>query len=286
MDIFQIQTGLYGGQRVLEITADEHAAHRLARHVLIDAGDFERRYELLLGNFLAWEEFCTVSQLRFELTKDIGYEHGDMLMMEANRYIINVFSSGRSYIDQVMRDFKMVGEEGAFNNYATDLTNAAYDRSLFYRLTCALRNRSQHRSLLVDHLNAGSPKDGKETIAFHAFKARIADDPKFKKSVLAEMPDKIDLHAMLRGYMTEVSGIHIALRAFVRPNVDLSRALFTSSIKRYAALQNDPEDVSKDGIGVETIHIRDNTVVETVPLILKWDNNRMKLAEKNRYPIK
>lgn len=286
VDIFQIQTGRYGGQRVVEITADEHADHRMARHCLIDAGNFERRFELLLGNFLAWEEFCAVSQLRFELIKDIGYEQGDILIMEANRHIINVFTSGKTYIDQVKQDFKFLGEDGAFSKHAVALTKAAYDRSLFYRLTYELRNRSQHRALVVDGMNAGSPKDGKETIAFHCFKAKIAEDGKFKKSVLEEAPEKIDLHAMLRGYMTEVSGIHIALRAKVRQEVDRSRALFAASIKRYAAAQQDPKDVSKDGVGVEAIHIRDDTVVEAVPLILKWDNTRKKLAEKNRYPIK
>lgn len=287
MDSYQIRAGWLGARHAIDIAAEDHAAHVLARQCLIDAGSFERRYEMLLGNFLAWEEFCAVSQLRFELVMDFSYEQGDILIMEANRHVINVFTSGLAYVDQVKRDFTFLGEEDEFSNHATSLVHAAYGRSFDYRLTTQLRNRAQHRTLPVDGFDAGGPKDGKNIIAFYCAKAKIVQNPgKFKKAVLDEAPEKIDLHSTLRGYMTELSGVHIALRAKIRPEVDRSRALFTSSIKAYAAAQKDSKQLPKGGVGIESVYMRDGTIVESVPLLLKWDDTRKRLAEKNRYPIK
>lgn len=286
MDSYSIRGLYYGPQHIIETDADQHAAHVRARHCLIDAGSFERRFELLRGNFKAWEEFCAVTQLGFELDNAVGYEDGDELIMEANRHILNVFSSGKTYVDQVGRDFDFLGED-AFAAHVKKLLNDAHARSLDYRLVYNLRNRAQHRALPVDGFDAGTKTEDKESVAFYCSKAAIAADPgKFKKTVLEEAPDKIDMRSILRGYMSEVSGVHIALRAKVRPVVDHSRTLFTESIKAYTAAQADPKRVSKTGIGLFSVHMRGDTIVEQIPLLLDWDNKRMKLAEKNRYPIK
>jgi hypothetical protein len=276
----------YGAQQIIATDAEQHAAHVRARHCLIDAGSFERRYELLRGNFKAWEEFCVITQLSFELDRVIGYEDGDELIMAANRLILNVFSSGRTYADQVGRDFDFLGEY-PFAAHVKKLFNDAHARSLDYRLVYNLRNRAQHRALPVDGFDAGTKTENKESVAFYCSKAAIAADPgKFKKAVLDEAPDKIDMRSILRGYMREVSGVHVALRAKIRPEVDKSRKLFTDSIKAYAAAQADPKKASKTGIGLFSVHMQGDTIVEQIPLLLEWDNKRMQLAEKNHYSIK
>jgi hypothetical protein len=66
------------------------------------------RYELMIANFLAFEEFCAVAHLRNKVRMDWGYESGDAVIMEANRHIINVFTSGKAYTDQVVRDFDLL----------------------------------------------------------------------------------------------------------------------------------------------------------------------------------
>lgn len=54
----------------------------------------------------------------------------------------------------------------------------------------------------------------------------------------------------------------------------------------YAAAQKDPKPLPNGGVGIESVYMRDGTIVESVPLLLKWDDTRKRLAEKNRYPIK
>ena len=286
MDTYQIRSMHIGPQVTIETSLEHYAEHVQARKCLVDAGNFERRYELLLGNFLAFEDFCATSQLRNEIAMDWGYERGDALIMEANRHVINIFTSGKSYVDQVGRDFRFLCDEDGFDKHSAALISASFDRSFDYRMTCQLRDRSQHRALPVDGFDAGAKSAGRESIRFYCSKAKIVADPgKFKRVVLEEAPDKIDLRSMIRGYMREVSGIHIGLRAKVRLDVDKSRALFKNSVQRYAAVQTDLSSVSKTGIGLASVHLRDNVVVDTVPLLLNWDDTRKKLAQKNSRPI-
>lgn len=282
MDSYQLRGAHIGPQNVIEITADRHASYVKARHCLIDAGNFERRYELMMGNFLEFEEFCAVSHLRNEMRMDWGYESGDALIMEANRHIINVFTSGKTYVDQVGRDFKSFGDAGEFASNVKALASASYDASHDYRMTCQLRDRAQHRALPVDGYDGA-----KDEIGFYTSKAKIAADRgSFKKLILDEASDKIYLRKTLRGYMRELSGMHVALRSLVEPEVVASRALLAAAIAQYAQGQKERSHVSSTGIGLESVHYRNSASIDAVPLLLNWDDNRIRLAQKNRFQIR
>lgn len=282
MDIYQLRGAHIGPQTILEISQDRHVALANARHCLIDAGSFERRYELLMGNFLAFEEFCAVAHLRSELRKDWSYETGDALLMEANRHVINLFTSGKTYMDQVARDFKSFGEEGEFSRQAKHLAAAAYDNCLAYRLTCQLRDRSQHRALPVDGQEGGRGEHG-----LYASKDRIvADRGKFKKSILDETPDRVYLRRILREYMREVNGIHLSLRSLVNDHVESSRQTVEAAIADYGQAQQFKGHASATGIGLESCHYHDHSVVEAVPLLLNWDDLRLALARKNSFKLR
>lgn len=47
-----------GPQTIVEISKARYELLGKARRTLVDAGAFEERYELLLGNFTAFEMFC------------------------------------------------------------------------------------------------------------------------------------------------------------------------------------------------------------------------------------
>jgi len=118
MDTYQLKGAHIGPQTIVEINADRHEALARARQCLVDAGNFERRYALLVGNFLALEEFTAITHLRGEVRWDIGYESGDTVLLEANRHVINFFTSAKAYVDQVNSDFKVLGAEDWFHEQA------------------------------------------------------------------------------------------------------------------------------------------------------------------------
>lgn len=288
MDSHYLRALHFGPQSVIPISLERHADHVRARQCLVDAGEFERRYELVLGNFLAFEDFCAHWMLRGEIEMDHSYDRWATVIMDANRHILNLLSSGRTYLDQVVRDFKLFGSEGEFMTRAEELMKEAYDVSKEYRLVAQLRNRVQHRALPVDGMDSsiGPPADKTQPMMFYCYKAKIAADRgRFKQRVLDECDDKIDLRAAMRGCMTQMSGIHIALRKLVNKECERSRGIITSAIAEYSAEQ-EKKSSSTPGIGLASVVMREGKIAESVPLLLNWDDTRVKLAEKNRFAIK
>lgn len=288
MDSYFLRAMHIGSQYVIPISLERHADHVRARQCLVDAGEFERRYELVLGNFLAFEDFCAHWALRGEIEMDHSYERWATVIMDANRHILNLLSSARTYIDQVVRDFELFGTKREFKIRAKMLMKEAYDTSKDYRIVDQLRNRVQHQALPVDGMSSsiGPTADKSETMMFYCEKARIAaDQGKFKQRVLDECDDKIDLRALMRGCMTEMSRIHIALRELVNKECERSRGIITSAIAEYAAEQEDKSS-STSVIGLASVVMRDDKIVESVPLLLNWDDTRVKLASKNRFTLK
>jgi len=278
-----------GPQNIVPITAERHLEHAAARRCLIDAGDFERRYELLKGNFLAWEDFCAQWDLRATIDFDHTYDRWAAVILEADRHIMNLLSTGRTYVDQVVRDFTSFGGEGHFAEKAKELMHAAYDRSFDYRFIYELRDRAQHRALPVDGIDGGiRPKAGdSERTLFYASKKRIESDRgKFKKRVLDEAGEKIDLRLLLRGYMTEMSKIHIALRETVEAECLRSRATINLAIKDYVSAQEEDGSSGNKALGLASVVEAEDSICDIVPLLLDWDDVRVKLAATNRFPIK
>lgn len=287
MDVYQLSGGFTSSVHPVDISAEQHTALVYARQCLIDAGNFERRYELLLGNYLAFEEFCAVAHLRSQIRMDWSYETGDGLIMEANRHVINVLASGKSYVDQVCRDFKGLGAHLDFAAQATTLLGRAFDESLDYRLAYQLRDRAQHRAMPVDGFDGGPSTREHEDVWFYCSKAKIEADPgKFKPRILKQAPDKMYLRPLLGGYVAQLSRVHVALRELVSGEILTSRTLLTTSIQAYAEAQPPQAQAVHTGIGIESWHVRDGVVLERVPLLLNWDDNRKRLAEKNRFAIR
>ncbi len=287
MDSYFLRALHIGPQYVIPISAERHAEHVRARQCLVDAGEFERRYELLLGNFLAFEDFCAHWTLRGNIEMDHGYDRSAMLILEANRHVLNLLSSGKTYLDQVVRDFKLFGGTGEFETRARMLMKEAYDSSKDYRIMGQLRDRAQHRALPVDSISSsvGRTADKSEAMVFYCDKANIvADQGKFKQRVLDECDDKIDLRALMRGCMTQMCGIHVALRELVNKECERSRCIIKSAIAEYAAKQEDKS--SPPGLAVASVVMRDEEIADSALLLLDWDDTRLKLAGKNRFKIK
>lgn len=92
-------------QVILEIDEARYVRLADARKTLVDAGAFEQRYELLLGNFLAYEMFCAETSLRGSVELDFRYQTWARVISEANRHAVNFLTTTRQYADHVVRDF-------------------------------------------------------------------------------------------------------------------------------------------------------------------------------------
>ncbi|CAD0336486.1 hypothetical protein [Xanthomonas hortorum] len=132
-------------QFLIEIEETRYTLLANARKTLIDAGTFEQHYELLLGNFKAYEIFCAQVSLQSSIEIAFGYDTWGEILSEANRNVINFLTTTKMYADQVGRNFKHVELGESFSKQAARLLSEAYDISLAYRFLYELRNHVQHR---------------------------------------------------------------------------------------------------------------------------------------------
>lgn len=283
---FWLRRAAMGPQAMVPIDADRYAALCRARTTFIDAGAFEQRYEILLGNHLALEQFCAEWSLRGEVEMDHRYETGARVILEANRHVMNLLSAARSYADHVVRDFDHLGLSPAFKDQAETLMSEAYDRSLPYRIVCALRNYVQHRATPVhgttSHMKS---KCWADALSIYCDRKMLKEEGKFKASVLAEMEDLTDLKLVAREYMHGVSGVHVELRKRVDGHCREARRLHEEAIAEFVAAQGEPEP-GTPGIGLTVCREVEGKFIDAHPILLAWDDVRRLLAGKNRYAYK
>jgi phosphate uptake regulator len=147
-----------------------------------------------------------------------------------------------------------------------------------------LRNYVQHRGIPVHQLEFGGAWSGgaeNRKLEFRpglfASKEFLSEGKTFKRTVLNEMPDRVDLHAAVLRYVECISTIHDCARSLVNPRSSAARKLIEEAHAIYAeyspgknsalaAIRRDPEG-------------RD---LDHVPLLLEWDDVRLELYRRNR----
>jgi hypothetical protein len=257
----------------VDITDAEFNALKASRKVLSDALGFEQRYELLLGNYLEFEVGAT--RLSLEAVSGMDYRTylpGAKALLEGNRLLMNVMTASRTYIDQVKHDFKGVELEPGFGAAACELLSVQFDASFDYRFMEALRNHAQHRGMPAHGYS--SAEGLHNALTFRSMKRELIDAGDFKKSVLNEMPEQVDLRQGARRYVECLSAVHVALRALVLPFIERARRDIELAIDRYKAKNHG------QALGLHA-HRAVNGVEEWVGLMVEWDDVRMHLANKN-----
>jgi len=270
---------------MVSIDANHYAALCAARATFVDAGAFEQRYEILLGNYLALEQFCAEWSLRRKIEMDYRYETGARIILEANRHVMNLLSAARAYADHVVRDFGHLGLSPPFKEQAEVLMSEEYDRNLSYRIVCALRNYVQHRATPVHGATGRKGESWAEALVIYCQRKALLEEGKFKAAVLAEMDEQTDLRLVARNYMHGVSRVHVELRKRVDEHCRNARRLHEEAISQFVDAQSEPE-AGTAGVGLTVCREHNGEYVDAHPILLAWDDVRQLLAEKNRYAFK
>lgn len=279
---YVLEQRIIGRRKTVTITEDEFLALENARHVLSEALEFEQRYELLVGNFIAMELAITELCLRSTVEPQYAYSDIARVIQETNRHIVNLLTAARSYIDQVKQDFKMLPLNPTFFEAVKTLLREEYDSSLEYRFMEALRNYTQHCAFPATGFSDAAVLDHDangwaESLTISASKEELFQDKEFKQKFLEALPAKIDLRHYGRGYVRCLGKAHIALRSLVDPMVVESRNLLDTTIKTYSDGGAHPTV----GLGARRL----GTQPQDIPVLTDWDDVRLKLAKKNSSPV-
>ncbi|CAN7263001.1 hypothetical protein LJR189_001065 [Acidovorax delafieldii] len=276
-----LEQRVLGPHVTLAITQKRYEELSHAREVLSEALTFEQRYELLLGNFIAMELALTETCLRAKIEPQFGYLESAATLETANRHVVNLLTAMRGYVDQVVQDFKCLAINPSFGSLAELEITSTFNRSPDYRFMYSLRNHVQHKATAIHGLEqkSGMGDDANgwaELIKFFAIKTTLSNDRDFKKRVLDEHPEKIDVRRCARQSVHELGLTHLKLRDASSEHVNRARVTIQSAIQDYTTAG------ANSVLGLCARHV--GNAAKDVPLLLNWDDVRLKLVEKNASP--
>lgn len=272
---------ILGPQNAITLTQGAFEKILNARDILRDAKDFEERYEMLLGNFLDLEKFFSDYTIESQLSFSYKYENLSVIFMDANRRVMNLLTTFKSYLDQSPRDFKKCNIP--FKERFKAATKNSYDQSKAYRFISALRNHVQHHSPPVHRIKSGGRSEAwPEPIKFICEPKYLLENIDFKRAALEGLDEEIDLREQIRDFMVEMSKIHLSLRAEMEEQVKFARKIFEQTIEDYIVQQAEPASA----LGLAICVKFGDKYVSKQSVMLDWDDTRERLVEKNSHILR
>ncbi|MEM7611168.1 MAG: hypothetical protein AAF270_05800 [Pseudomonadota bacterium] len=269
----------------IELDEEQFDAIGLAVETLSEARSFEEKLELLLANYVDIETEALRIATDLMVRGFRGYEQSYDARLSINRRVISLLTTARLYIDSVSRHIGCIMGTNFNKKRVKEKFSHHYDKTFDYRFMEALRNSVQHHAIPCDSFSFPMMRDESDEsepilYSFDAYvlKMELKKDKKFKKSILDEMPDKVDICQASREYIDAVMAVHIELRDLIEDEVGRARELVQDYRNKYRSLYE-----GKNPIGLKAICRNDDgTPSHTIDLLLDWDNQRARLAKLNR----
>lgn len=267
----------------IELSADEYAALREARTTLTNAFAIEEKYEIVVSNFLDLEKEMLSAAADAMVRRTTDYSEFFEIRSALNIRMVNLLSSTRLYLDQLPQHINLCLPQ---NPAATDLFKSRcskeYDAKFEYRFMEALRNHIQHRGIAVHYARQGyrwtSIEDDGQlefNMDLAAKRKDLEEDEKFKKSILTEMPEEVDLKAAARIYVGSISTVNEYVREMVDEPAKAARLLIEAAHSRYSEME--PGKTT----GLVAVQTENDKKISSVPLLLDWDDVRLELQSRN-----
>jgi hypothetical protein len=161
-----------------------------------------------------------------------------------------------------------------------------YDGSFESRFMEALRNHVQHRGIPVHSTTlpgkwTSFDENGELEFSLNmgSLRSFLQEDSEFKKSVLEEMGERVDLKVATRSYIECLNRVHCNGREMIAHASNAARALVEKARKLYSGVY----DESLAGLSACAWSDEGENALQqsTVPLWLDWDDIRLRLIEKN-----
>lgn len=267
----------------IDLDVNEFEEVKRSRETLANGLAIEEKYEIFVSNYLEFEkellEFAALSMVR----NPYDYEDFFRVRTEFNRRIVNILTAARLYVDQLLQHVKVILPD-KFNveEEIKNLFSKEYEECFEYRFMEALRNYVQHRGIPVhwtqfNHSRRDSEEEPRFMVSMEvgSSKDRL-QDPKFKKEVFNETPAQIDLKMATRKYVESISRVHSNARKLIEQSVEKARAVIENARASYQKVY------TESLTGLCAICRNENDELDdTIPLLLDWDDIRVRLITRN-----
>jgi hypothetical protein len=293
--LYGLKIETFGKSPIVEITEDEFVLARDSMRLLIDALEAEEGLNLVLENYIEYETELFSDALRSLVQQPHTWSEFNEKIYDVNRRVVNLLSGCRSYVDQT-RHFlsRHFGSDSEELSKFCDLAKFQYEERLGYRAMEELRNTAQHRGIAVHSLSYNHWKNGKESNMVHKntlspfiHPAILAEDKKFKKSILNELiskDKKVNLRPLINSYVAGIVNLHLKVREILVPRIDSAEKFIISLIKRYQSKRQGncngliAAKFDKNGIRIDRVPLFDDHI--TRRKILEKRTNRAPTIEK------
>jgi hypothetical protein len=268
----------------IEITYSEYRDLECAHQILSNAKDIEVKYDIVISNYLEFEKQILQNAATFMIRNITDYQSIFEIQQSLNIRMVNLLTATRLYIDQLKRNvINCFPKEPPADDIVNKFFSNEYDENKEYRFMEALRNYVQHRGMpvhMTQHGQRWTSLEGDGLLEYNlelsSDFSRLMQDSKFKKSVLNEINEKIDLKASTRSYIESISNIHESVRGFIAVPVMEARQLIENTHLRF------PSKYGKNLTSLTACKQADGGKLKSLPLLLEWDNVRLELQKRNK----
>jgi hypothetical protein len=267
----------------LPIDSERFLLLKNARRILSEAFSIEEEYEMIIYNYIELEKKSINTSISNMVRNYRGYFDSFDARLALNIKLMNLFTTVKLYHDRLVAHCASCLPKESGTQEAIDLLfSTEYDKNFEYRFMEALRNYNQHYGTAVHLVSFGSRWTSHDdqgllefSSSFMADKKFLSKDEYFKKKVLDEMPEKVDLISASRCYVEAISSIHTSARKMISKSINEARTVIQTAIDDYKL------DYKKDFVSLSAYMFDSENKKDEVLLILEWDNIRIELENRN-----
>ena len=279
-----LRIGALGQFPELEVDRARFEKLRASRPILTHALAIEEKYSIIITNFLELEREAINVSISKMVQSQIEYKDFFNVRLVLNTCLVNLLTSVRLYIDQLSSHIcACLPNDIKSKSNTKALLSAEYDSCFEYRFMEALRNYVQHSGIPVHSVTTGAKWTSQDddglleySLYFGTQRKELASDGGFKKQILDEMPEEVNLKLASRIYVEAISNIHAQARSYIEAEVEFSRRMIDLAIRDYMVVYE------KEPIGLFAYEFQGEEKVEEVPILTKWDDVRRELIKRNR----
>jgi hypothetical protein len=261
-----------------------------ARQALVDVGFYEESFELLVGNYKAFELFCVARSLDSRIGGDYRIEPASNVISEANRLLTNFLTSVRSYTDQTRSAFKTTNAGSEFRAHVKSKLEGLRTSSESFPLLEVVRNYAQHVGMPVDSIQSNWSHDSHWSegaipyVAGDTIAPSASSNRKRTVDLTTRLPPKVNLRALCYSVLRELSALHCTARKIVEKDCARARGLLESAIQEVDASLHDNQEAQAKmrpaRLRRKVVHRHEVQVLEHT-LMLDWDDVRKARAAKH-----
>ncbi len=215
-----------------------------ARQALFELLAIEEKYDLLVRNYLGFEQVVYDSSINGLLYRERSWSDFIEHIQAANLAVMNLLAMCRSYIDHVPQHLSTIFPDRLEKKEAFHQERkTVYSEFLGYRALYEIRNHVQHCGLPVHSFTlGGSWLDTWEACRHNAIPyvavEELGKDGSFNKRILKELRDvgeRVDLRLLIRENMSAFGRIHKCVRALTKELAKDSEQTIDECLQDFAA---------------------------------------------------